>query len=313
MKRKLTESFKFSDDSASKNGQEFYKYANQLYSFAQKELKFNTPASCKLVSDPENGKKTLGYTAYYKPDTSEVVIFSDGRHIKDMLRSFAHELVHHAQSERGDLKNTETGEGYAQKDSHMREMEREAYEKGNLIFRDWEDGVKSQQIDEKCDGYGEKDYTNGIKANGNRNVTYYTANNMDVNTEKHHMADVEGHNDKFNMKRRPYVYSDTFEENNQPNAISDSFKQEIISYLNLDNPEEAKKNWIGTAEWGSGEVSFFWVQKKKLFYLVEFSPTYGVEIRNVYSSWYHVNSAGLKNLRNQAGDAQITTFNDKRR
>ena len=28
-----------------------------------------------------------------------------------------------------------TGPGYAQKDPHMREMEREAYEKGNMCFR----------------------------------------------------------------------------------------------------------------------------------------------------------------------------------
>ena len=35
------------------------------------------------------------------------------------------------------------GEGYAQADEHLREMEREAYETGNMCFRDWEDSVKS--------------------------------------------------------------------------------------------------------------------------------------------------------------------------
>jgi hypothetical protein len=34
------------------------------------------------------------------------------------------------------------GEGYAQNDEHLREMERQAYEEGNLCFRDWEDSVK---------------------------------------------------------------------------------------------------------------------------------------------------------------------------
>jgi len=34
--------------------------------------------------------------------------------------------------------------GYAQEDEHMREMEREAYEVGNLIFRDWEDNLKDK-------------------------------------------------------------------------------------------------------------------------------------------------------------------------
>ena len=37
-----------------------------------------------------------------------------------------------------------TGPGYAQKDPHMREMEREAYEKGNMCFRDFEDSRKKQ-------------------------------------------------------------------------------------------------------------------------------------------------------------------------
>ena len=35
-------------------------------------------------------------------------------------------------------------EGYAQDDEHLREMEREAYECGNMIFRDWEDNLKSK-------------------------------------------------------------------------------------------------------------------------------------------------------------------------
>ena len=32
---------------------------------------------------------------------------------------------------------------YAQDDKHMRKMEMEAYLKGNLLFRDWEDWVKN--------------------------------------------------------------------------------------------------------------------------------------------------------------------------
>ena len=61
------------------------------------------------------------------------------------MRSFSHELVHHAQNCRGDFGGgIATVDGYAQEDGHLREMEREAYERGNLIFRDWEDGMKSE-------------------------------------------------------------------------------------------------------------------------------------------------------------------------
>lgn len=340
--------FKFSNQADDKVGKEFYHYANQLYPHAQKELGFEKPCSCVLTSDPENAQDPLGYTAYYNPEKAEIVVFSDGRHIKDMLRSFSHELVHHAQHCRGDLGNHDTPEGYAQKDPHMREMEREAYEKGNLIFRDWEDGYK-KHLKEKL---GEKDYTGSTKVD-QHNIEYYSSRGMDPNAEKHHQLDVDAHNQVYNNKETPWMnkfeesqnnvtyytaqnYDANTEkhhqlnvmdreqahavspkpyirENNPPPAISDEFKQEILSYLNLDNPNEAKKNWIGTAQWDGGEVSYFWVRKNKLFYLVEFSPTYGVDIKNVFGTWMQVNGAGLRKLRQSAGNAEITTFKDKRR
>ena len=34
------------------------------------------------------------------------------------------------------------GEGYAQENEFLREMEKEAYLEGNMCFRDWEDGYK---------------------------------------------------------------------------------------------------------------------------------------------------------------------------
>jgi hypothetical protein len=77
-------------------------------------------------------------------------LYVDGRHPKDIMRSLSHELVHHAQNCRGDFStNKETPEGYAQTDPHLRKMEREAYTKGNLIFRDYEDLIKTgkKQVD----------------------------------------------------------------------------------------------------------------------------------------------------------------------
>ena len=43
-----------------------------------------------------------------------------------------------------------TQEGYAQTDEHLRKMEEEAYlEEINLILRDHEDAIKSEQLYEK--------------------------------------------------------------------------------------------------------------------------------------------------------------------
>tara|TARA_R110002110_G_scaffold324239_5_gene536320 strand:+ start:741 stop:1670 length:930 start_codon:yes stop_codon:yes gene_type:complete len=115
--------------------------------FAQKRLGFNKPPYIFFDSDVKNSQNVLGKTGYYDPESLEIVIFTDKRHPKDILRSLSHELVHHSQNCRGDLEPQvagETGSGYAQENPHMREMEREAYEKGNLCFRDWEDSVKFQ-------------------------------------------------------------------------------------------------------------------------------------------------------------------------
>ena len=64
------------------------------------------------------------------------------------MRSISHEMIHHAQNERGDFDNIgAVGEGYAQSDSHLRKMEKEAYLKGNMCFRDWEDGHKRNMME----------------------------------------------------------------------------------------------------------------------------------------------------------------------
>lgn len=125
----------------------FLELMNNLYRTAKKELNFSEAVSVKLINDKDNSFNPLGKTAAYNPATKEVVLYFAGRHPKDLLRSFSHELVHHAQNCRGDFDNIEaTNEGYAQENSHLREMEREAYECGNMIFRDWEDGMKKRGV-----------------------------------------------------------------------------------------------------------------------------------------------------------------------
>ena len=109
-----------------------------FYPYAQKQLGFNRPPKLFFVQDSANASNIFGKTAYYEPESETIKLYVTNRHPKDILRSFSHELVHHAQNCRGDFDNdTVTEEGYAQNNPHLREMEREAYEKGNLIFRDF--------------------------------------------------------------------------------------------------------------------------------------------------------------------------------
>ena len=116
-----------------------------LYKSAKENLEFKPDATIVLLKDDVNAGEPLGKTAYYDPANQKISLYTQGRHIKDVMRSLSHELVHHAQNCRGDFAGgIATVDGYAQEDGHLREMEREAYEKGNLIFRDWEDGIKSE-------------------------------------------------------------------------------------------------------------------------------------------------------------------------
>ena len=114
--------------------------------FAQKRIGFNKPPTINFESDDINAKNALGKTGFYDPSNMSITVFVDNRHPKDVMRSLSHELVHHGQNCRGDFQGASgLGEqGYAQKDSHLREIEREAYEVGNLCFRDWEDNYKQQ-------------------------------------------------------------------------------------------------------------------------------------------------------------------------
>ena len=115
----------------------------QFMPFAQKRMGFDKPPRLFLRNDPKNAQNPLGKTAYYDPAQMSVTLYINGRHPKDVMRSLSHELVHHTQNCNGQFDNAgELGEGYAQNDEHLREMEREAYEQGNLVFRDWEDSIK---------------------------------------------------------------------------------------------------------------------------------------------------------------------------
>jgi hypothetical protein len=116
----------------------------QFLPFAQERMGFRDPPKLFLRGDTQNANNPLGKTAFYDPQAKSVTLYITDRHPKDVMRSLSHELVHHSQNCRGDFSGVgEMGEGYAQNDEHLREMEREAYETGNMCFRDWEDSIKS--------------------------------------------------------------------------------------------------------------------------------------------------------------------------
>jgi hypothetical protein len=147
----------------------FKSHLAQLFSYLKEELQLKSVPKVKLLSDDKNAAKVLGKTAYYDPTTRTVCLYTTNRHQKDVLRSFAHEIIHHWQHENEKLQTTSSSGGtktgkneelhgsrpfrrgmekddpqYAQNDPWLRQMEKQAYLLGNILFRDWEDQKKAK-------------------------------------------------------------------------------------------------------------------------------------------------------------------------
>ena len=124
---------------------EFKEALKEIFKTAVDKFNIKGAPSLFLKNDVENSNKLFGRTAYYSPSDESIVLYVTNRHPKDVLRSYCHELIHHVQNERGDLmKGDASSPNYAQEDDHMRKMEMEAYLKGNLLLRDFEDNYKKQ-------------------------------------------------------------------------------------------------------------------------------------------------------------------------
>ena len=95
-----------------------------------------------INNDVKNASNLLGKTAYYNPTDKSITLYTMDRHPKDILRSFSHEMIHHQQNLEGRLNNINTTN--TREDGDLPEIEREAYEKGNMMLRGWEDSIKNK-------------------------------------------------------------------------------------------------------------------------------------------------------------------------
>jgi hypothetical protein len=132
----------------------------ELYEFASQQLDINDKPALYLVQDEHNADDLFGKTGYYDPKARSIHLFITNRHPKDVLRSFVHELIHHEQNLHGktaqvDMSKTKEVD-YASRDPGLREMERDAFERGNMIFRDWTDMKKKQRREQKGNNLMEK-------------------------------------------------------------------------------------------------------------------------------------------------------------
>jgi phosphopantetheine adenylyltransferase len=107
-----------------------------------------------INDDGENAKDFFGKTAYYNPNSNQIVLYTLNRHPKDVMRSFAHEMIHHHQNCEDRLGNITTQN--TNEEGDLPEIEREAYTKGTMTFREWTDtlteGILKENTEEEDDG-----------------------------------------------------------------------------------------------------------------------------------------------------------------
>lgn len=96
----------------------------------------------KTRQDEENATQTFGKTASYDPVKKEVVLYVTGRHPKDVLRSFCHEMIHHIQNQEGRLPTITTSNTH--EDAALSEIEKEAHYLGSMTMREYEDLTKNE-------------------------------------------------------------------------------------------------------------------------------------------------------------------------
>lgn len=132
------------------SNEELVDHLRQLYVYMKSKLpKIDRDPKIFFKRDAVNADDILGKTGYYDPDSDEIHLYITNRHPKDVLRSFAHELIHHEQNCSGvteKLDMSKTAEvDYASKDKGLRMVERDAFRRGNMLFRDWTDSLKAKQ------------------------------------------------------------------------------------------------------------------------------------------------------------------------
>jgi hypothetical protein len=126
----------------------------EFVKFVAKELKLKTLPQIKLSTNNAEVKERHSF-GYFRPGDNNIWVYTKNRNMADMLRTLAHEMVHHKQAEEGrlDMKSGETGSP----------IENEANAKAGVILREFGkthemiyEGLKTE-VKEKYEVYCDMD------------------------------------------------------------------------------------------------------------------------------------------------------------
>ena len=254
----------------------------------------------------DNAENFFGKTAYYDPNTKTIVLFTEGRHPKDIVRSFAHEMVHHVQNLEGRLEGITTTN--TQEDDHLTSIEAEAYQDGNLAFRGYTDTVLNETKKSK-DPFGLNQYARElaqgleeelgktripeeeiVSSPEEKGMGYIIYSDMDGV-----ITDFEGRFKKFSNGISPSEYK-------KKNGVS--------KFWDLVDNQTGVKFWVGMPWMGDGKEYWDYISKYKPTLLS--SPSINNESRLGKRLWVKNNLPGTplklafsKNKKNYAQENAI--------
>ena len=135
-------SYELNESKDLKNKNSYPVYIKSFIDFLREQhLNIDPLPKIELKMDEQEG--LFIKTGYYDPNEMKVVAYIDGRHPKDVMRTIAHEFVHHMQN----IQNPERdwgSNGDLMQDRQLRGIEGEAFLLGNILFREWTEKMKKE-------------------------------------------------------------------------------------------------------------------------------------------------------------------------
>lgn len=133
------------------NNEKYINSINDFYNFSKKNLGLEEDPVVIINFDPQDEKEELKQnTGMFDPDNSTIWLFCHGRHLKDILRSFGHELMHYKQHVDGeltdDIMNT-VQNNYDIDNPEIQKIEGPAFQNGSFLLRKYTQSLKEGIFD----------------------------------------------------------------------------------------------------------------------------------------------------------------------
>ena len=120
--------------------QEVRSHIDNFIDYACKHLEIEERPEIELVNDKTHALENTSF-GQYRPGEKKITVNIAGRHTADVLRTLAHEMVHHKQNLKGELYN-EAGQTGS-------EIENEANSMAGIMMRNY--GKMNSRIYEQSD------------------------------------------------------------------------------------------------------------------------------------------------------------------